>query len=67
MEDLIPLSLQISRYLAARIEVSARRLGLSKTEYAQRAMEELEERLMQVRITELSHQLGADISAAADT
>jgi hypothetical protein len=67
MEDLIPLSLQVSRYLAARIEVSAKRLGLSTEEYAQRAMEELEERLMQGRITELSHQLATHGAADTDT
>ncbi len=38
---------------------TAKRLGVSKSEYACRAMEEFEERLMHERIAELSRQLTA--------
>ena len=65
MEDLISFSLRIPKALAANIEVTAKRLGMSKSEYARRAMEEFEERLMQERIAELSRQLAAHSASAA--
>jgi hypothetical protein len=65
MEDLISFSLRIPKALAANIEATAKRLGVSKSEYARRAMEEFEERLMQERIAELSHQLAAHSASAA--
>ncbi len=65
MEDLISFSLRIPRSLAASIEVTAKRLGVSKSEYARRAMEAFEERLMQERIAELSHRLAAHSGSAA--
>jgi hypothetical protein len=65
MEDLISFSLRIPKALAANIEATAKRLGVSKSEYARRAMEEFEERLMQERIAELSRQLAAHSASAA--
>jgi Ribbon-helix-helix protein, copG family len=65
MEDLISFSLRIPKSLAASIEATAKRLGMSKSEYARRAMEEFEERLMQERIAELSHRLAAHSASAA--
>jgi hypothetical protein len=65
MDDLISFSLRIPKSLAASIEVTAKRLGLSKSEYARRAMEEFEERLMHERIAELSRKLAAHSSSAA--
>jgi hypothetical protein len=65
MEDLISFSLRIPKTLAASIEATAKRLGVSKSEYARRAMEEFEERLMQERIAELSHRLAAHSASAA--
>jgi len=65
MEDLISFSLRIPRTLAVSIEVTAKRLGMSKSEYARRAMEEFEERLMHERIAELSRQLSAHSASAA--
>jgi len=65
MGDLISFSLRIPKTLAASIEATAKRLGVSKSEYARRAMEEFEERLMQERIAELSRQLGAHSASAA--
>jgi predicted transcriptional regulator len=65
MEDLISFSLRIPKALAANIEATAKRLGVSKSEYARRAMEEFEERLMQERIAELSRQLAAQGASVA--
>jgi predicted transcriptional regulator len=65
MEDLISFSLRIPKALAASVEATAKRLGMSKSEYARRAMEEFEERLMQERIAELSRQLAPHSASAA--
>jgi len=65
MNDLISFSLRIPRTLAASIEATAKRLGVSKSEYARRAMEEFEDRLMQERITELSRRLAGHSASAA--
>ena len=65
MEDLVSFSLRIPKTLAASIEATSKRLGMSKSEYARRAMEEFEERLMQERIAELSRQLFAHSASAA--
>ena len=65
MDDLISFSLRIPRTLAASIEAAAKRLGVSKSEYARRAMEEFEERLMHERIAELSQQLAVHSASAA--
>jgi hypothetical protein len=40
---------------------------MSKSEYARRAMEEFEQRLMQERIAELSRQLAAHSASAAQS
>ena len=65
MEDLTSFSFRIPRTLAASIAATAKRMGLSKSEYARRAMEELHERLMQERMAELSQRLTAQSTAAA--
>lgn len=65
MEDLISFSLRIPKSLAASIEATAKRLGVSKSEYARRAMEEFEERAMHERIAELSRRLAAHSASAA--
>jgi ribbon-helix-helix CopG family protein len=67
MDDLISFSLRIPKALAASIEATAKRLGMSKSEYARRAMEEFEERLMHERIAELSRKLAAHSDSAAQT
>ena len=64
MEDLISFSLRIPKNLAVSIEATAKRLGVSKSEYARRAMEEFEEHLMQERIAELSRQLASHSASA---
>ena len=65
MEELISFSLRIPKTLAASVEVTAKRLGVSKSEYARRAMEKFEEYVMHERIAELSHQLAAHSASAA--
>ena len=65
MDELISFSFRIPKTLAASIEATAKRLGVSKSECARRAMEEFEERLMHERIAELSHRLAAQSASAA--
>lgn len=65
MEELISFSLRIPKTLAASIEATAKRLGVSKSEYARRAMEEFEERVMHERIAELSRRLAAHSASAS--
>ena len=65
MEELIVFSLRIPRWLAKSAESAARELGLSKSEYTRRAIEELNYRVMQERIAKLSHRLAAASAAAA--
>jgi len=65
MEDLTAFSFRIPRALARSIEAAAKRLGLTKSEYARRAVEEFDHRMMQERMAELSQQLAAHSAAAA--
>lgn len=65
MDDLTSFSLRIPKALAHSIEAAAKRLGLSKSEYARRAMEEFDHRMMQERIAELSQRLAPDSAAAS--
>ena len=65
MADLTSFSFRIPKSLAASIATAAKRLGLSKSEFARRAMEELNERLMQERMAEISQRLAAQSAAAA--
>jgi len=67
MEDLTSFSFRIPKSLAASIATTAKRLGLSKSEYARRAMVELHERLMQERMAELSRRLAAQSAKAAQS
>jgi hypothetical protein len=67
MDDLISFSLRIPKTLATSVEATAKRLGVTKSEYARRAMEEFEERLMQERIADLSRRLAAHSAAAAQS
>jgi predicted DNA-binding protein len=67
MDDLVSFSLRIPRTLAAHIDATAKRLGVSKSEYARRAMEAFEERLMQERMADLSRQLSAHSASAAQS
>ena len=59
MDELTSFSFRIPKSLARNIESAAKRLGLSKSEYARRAMEEFDHRIMQQRIAELSERVAA--------
>jgi predicted transcriptional regulator len=65
MKDLTSFSFRISKSLARSIEAAAKRLGLTKSEYARRAMEEFDQRMMQERMAELSRRLSSQSAAAA--
>ncbi len=65
MEELTSFSFRIPKSLAASITATAKRLGMSKSEYARRAMEALDEHLMQERMAELSQRLSAQSAEAA--
>jgi hypothetical protein len=65
MEDLVTFSFRIPKPLARTVEAEAKRSGLNKSEYARRALEELNHRLMQERITELSLRLASQSATAA--
>jgi hypothetical protein len=64
MESLTTFSLRIPKDLARSIAVEAKRAGLSKSEYARRAMEEFNQQRMQERMACLSTQLAAHSAAA---
>jgi hypothetical protein len=64
MESLTTFSLRIPKDLARSIAVEAKRAGLSKSEYARRAMEEFNQQRMQERMAFLSTQLAAHSAAA---
>jgi len=66
MESLTTFSLRIPKELARSIAVEAKRAGLSKSEYARRAMEEFNRQRMQERMAYLSTQLAAHSAAAHD-
>jgi predicted transcriptional regulator len=65
MEDLVTFSFRIPRALAGKVQAAAKQLGLSKSEYARRAIEEFDCRMMQERMAQLSRQLAAHSAAAA--
>lgn len=64
METLTTFSLRIPKDLARSIALEAKRSGLSKSEYARRAMEEFNRQRMQERMAYLSTQLAAHSAAA---
>jgi metal-responsive CopG/Arc/MetJ family transcriptional regulator len=66
MESLTTFSLRIPKDLARSVAVEAKRAGLSKSEYARRAMEEFNQQRMQERMASLSTQLAAHSAAAHD-
>jgi hypothetical protein len=65
MDDLIPVSLRIPKTLSARTAAAAKELGLSKSEYVRRAIEDLNHRVMQERMAKLSQRLAAGSAKAA--
>ena len=67
MEDVTSFSLRIPTALARIIEAEAKRTGISKSEYARRALEDFNQRGMQERIAEISRRLAAQSTAAAQS
>lgn len=65
MEDLISFSFRIPKRLASATSAAARCLGMSKSEYARRAIEEFNLRVMHERIAELSRRLSTGSMAAS--
>jgi predicted DNA-binding protein len=63
VQELTTFSLRIPKDLARRITVEAKRAGLSKSEYARRAMEEFNQQRMQERMAHLSTKLAAHSAA----
>jgi len=59
-------SLRIPKDLARRVALEAKRTGLSKSEYARRALEAFNQHRMQERMAFLSTQLAAHSAAAHD-
>ena len=64
MENLTSFSFRIPKTLAASVAATAKRLGVSKSEYARRALEELHARLMQERMAEISQRVAAQSAEA---
>jgi predicted DNA-binding protein len=64
VDSLTTFSLRIPKDLARSIALEAKRSGLSKSEYARRAMEEFNRQRMQERMAYLSTQLAAHSAAA---
>jgi len=70
MDELTAFSLRIPKSLAANIAKTAKQLGISKSEYARRALEEFYEQLMQDRMAKLSKKLAAhslEVARSMDT
>jgi hypothetical protein len=65
MDELTAFSLRIPKSLAANIAKTAKQLGISKSEYARRALEEFYEHLMQERMAKLSKKLATQSLEAA--
>src|ERR1700675_2673322 len=65
MEDLISFSFRVPRDLAAGVEAAAKQMGLSRSEYARRALEQFQAQQMQERMAELSRQVARQSADAA--
>jgi predicted DNA-binding protein len=65
MEDLISFSFRIPRDLAAGVEATAKQMGLNRSEYARRALEQFQTQHMQDRMAELSRQVARQSADAA--
>jgi hypothetical protein len=65
MDDLISFSFRVPRDLAAGVKAAAKQLGVSRSEYARRALEQFQAQQMQVRMAELSHRVARESADAA--
>ena len=67
MEDLISFSFRVPRALAAGVEAAAKQLGLTRSEYARRALEQFQAQQMQDRMAELSRRVARQSADAANS
>lgn len=65
MSDLVTFSFRLPRELAAGVEESANQAGLSRSDYARRALEHYQDQAMQQRMADLSRQLAQQSADAA--
>jgi predicted transcriptional regulator len=65
MGDLISFSFRVPRDLAAGVKAAAKQLGVSRSEYTRRALEQFQAQQMQVRMAELSHRVARESADAA--
>ncbi len=65
MEDLISFSFRVPRELAVGVAAAAKKLGISRSEYARRALEQFQIQQMQDRMTELSRRVARQSADAA--
>jgi len=67
MEDLISFTFRVPRNLAAGVEAAAKQLGISRSEYARRALEQFQTQMMQERMAELSRRVARQSAHAASS
>jgi len=65
MEDLTSFSFRLPRELAADVAAAAKQLGVSKSEYTRRALEQFKAQQMQERMAELSGRVARQSADAA--
>ena len=65
MSDLVTFSFRLPRELAAGVEESARQAGLSRSDYARRALEQYQDQAMQQRMGDLSRRVAQQSTDAA--
>jgi predicted transcriptional regulator len=64
MDDLISFSLRVPRALAAGVKAAAKQMGVSRSEYARRALEHFQAQYMQDRMAELSRRVAKESAEA---
>jgi predicted transcriptional regulator len=67
MSDLVTFSFRLPRELAAGVEESARQAGLSRSDYARRALEQYQDHAMQQRMADLSRRVAQQSTDAAQS
>jgi hypothetical protein len=64
MEDLIYLWIRLSRALAAGVKAAAKQMGVSKAEFARRALEHFQVQHMQDQMADLSRRVAKESADA---
>jgi predicted transcriptional regulator len=64
VEDLISFSLRVPRALAAAVRTAAKQMGISRSEYARRALEQYQSQQMQERMADLSRRVAQESAEA---